>query len=216
MLTKEITIIEPFLKKPWEQLTFKQVKTISKNKSDNYVHKTLKKLVKNKILKQRKIANIILYSLDTNLHAQNTIGFIAENKTNQAKHIPHKNLQKLVSKLKTPFYSLIITGSYAKNKQKSTSDLDIVIICDDKQQAKIILSQITLASELMHPEIHPYVFTRTQLFNMLTNKLGATKYQGLRPQVEQNYGKEIVLLHYDASNDFIMGFRNYNNINIGI
>lgn len=36
-----------------------------------------------------------------------------------------------------------------------------------------------MESELMTPEVHPYVFTQAQLFEMLTNK-------------EENYGKEFV------------------------
>ena len=37
MLVKEWTILEVFSRKPWEGLTFGQVKERSKNKSDNYL-----------------------------------------------------------------------------------------------------------------------------------------------------------------------------------
>ncbi len=80
--------------------------------------------------------------------------------------------------LKDCFDIFIITGSYAKAKQKETSDLDVVIICDNTQEPNAILSQIRLESELMIPEVHPYVFTQEQFYQMLTTK-------------EENYGKEI-------------------------
>jgi predicted nucleotidyltransferase len=179
MLTKEHIILEAFIREPWKNLTFKEVKVLSKNKSDNYVHKTLKKLVSEEILIENKIGNNIVYSIPKNIHSLNTIGFIAEHKASQAKNLPNKSIQQLLNKIKTVFYICIITGSYAKNKQKEASDVDIVIICDNKQQPEAMLSQIKLESELMSPEFHPYVFTQAQFYEMLVNK-------------EENYGKEIV------------------------
>jgi len=178
VLTKEHTILEPFTRAPWQPLTFKQVKELSENKSDNYVHSTLKEFVKNGILDEQKVGNNILYSVSINVFALDTIGFIAEHKAHGSKHLPHKNVQKIMNKIKTAFYSLIITGSYARKTHKKTSDIDIVIICDNKQSTNAILSQIKLEAELMTPEIHPYVFTQSQLLEMLTNK-------------EENYGKEL-------------------------
>jgi predicted nucleotidyltransferase len=178
MLNKEYLILEPFTRQPWKALTFKEVKKLSNNKSDNYVHTTLKRLVKEKILNEQKIGNNIIYSLCKNIFALNIIGFISEYKANQVKHLPHKNIQQILNKIKTPFCSFIITGSYAKNKQKETSDVDMVIICDNKQSPNAILSQIKLESELMVPEFHPYVFTQAEFYEMLINK-------------EENYGKEI-------------------------
>lgn len=179
MITKEYTIIEPFARELWKALTFRQVKDLSRNKSDNYVHTILKKFVSNEILTENKVGNVILYSLSKNVFALNTMGYVSEYRANQAKHLPHKNIQKLLSKIKTPFYSFVIAGSYAKKKQKKSSDLDVVIICDDKQKPNTILSQIKLESELMIPEAHPYVFTKSEFLQMLLSK-------------EENYGKEVV------------------------
>jgi len=179
MITKEYTIIEPFTREPWKALTFKQVKTLSGNKSDNYVHTTLKKFVHDNILTEKRAGNVILYSLSHNVFALNTIGYMLEYKANQTKQLPHKNIQKLLNKIKTSFYSFVITGSYVKKKQQQSSDVDLVIICDNKQKPNTILSQIKLESELMIPEVHPYVFTQSEFLQMLLSK-------------EENYGKEVV------------------------
>jgi len=194
MLTKEYTILEPFIHKPWQSLTFKEVKSLSHNRSDNYVHTTLKRLVKKQILKEQKIGNNLIYSINNTIFTLNLLGFITEYKAQQSKHLPHKNIQKIIHKIKTSFYICIITGSYAKHKQKETSDLDLVIICDNIQSSQSILAQIKLESELMHPEIHPYIFTQAQFYEMLINK-------------EENYGKEIA-----KNNLIITGGKEYYNI----
>ena len=191
MLTKEHTILEPFAKEAWKKFTFKEIKQLSNNNSDNYVHTVLKRFVASEILQEQKIGNNLVYSLAKNISSLNTIGFVAEYKTNTAKHLPHKNIQKLINKLKTAFCVFIVSGSYAKAKQKETSDLDIVLICDNKQDPNAILSQIKLESELMIPEVHPYVFTQEQFYQMLTTK-------------EENYGKEIA-----RNNLIITGGKSY-------
>lgn len=178
MLTKEYTILEPFAQEAWRKFTFKEIKRLSHNKSDNYVHTSLKRFVTSGILQEQRIGNTIVYFLAQTVPALNVMGFIAEHKAHAAKHIPHKNIQKLINKLKTAFYVLIVTGSYVKRKQKETSDLDIVIICDNQQKPHALLAQIKLEAELMVPEVHPYVFTQEQFYQMLTSK-------------EENYGKEV-------------------------
>src|SRR3989344_656294 len=117
MLTKEHKILEVFAERPWKSLTFRDVKKLSGNKSDNYVHKTLKQFVEQEILKQQKVGNNILYSINNSVIALNTVGFISEYKASKATYLPHKNIQKIVGKIKTSFYILLITGSYA-NKQR--------------------------------------------------------------------------------------------------
>ena len=77
MLTKRYSIIKCFGKEPWKSLTFKQIKKLSKNKSDNYVHTALKKLVKHKILNQDNIGNSIVYSLASNTFALSSLPFLA-------------------------------------------------------------------------------------------------------------------------------------------
>lgn len=178
MLTKEHTILEPFAKEAWKKFTFKEIKKLSKNKSDNYVHTALKRFVALGTLQEQRVGNNIVYFPTRRISSLNTMGFIAEHKANSTKYLPCANIQKLINKLKTAFYVFIVTGSYAKASQKETSDLDIVIICDNKQAPNALLAQIKLEAELMAPEVHPYVFTQEQFYQMLITK-------------EENYGKEI-------------------------
>jgi len=180
MLKKEYEILLQFIKEPWKRLTFKEVKILSKKKSESYVYNSLKKFVKENILKEEKAGNVILYYLDLDsLKTQIYTGFISEKTAWSQRHIPYKDLQKIAKEIPTEFYIFIVTGSYARNKQKENSDLDIVIIVDDSVEPKKIYAQIKLACELNIPEIHPYVFKRSEFIQMLLNN-------------EANYGKEIV------------------------
>lgn len=194
ILTKLYTLLKPFVKEPWRKLTYKEIKDISKNKSDNYTYTGLINWVQWRVLKTQKIGNNIIYFMNDSIAALNIIGFLAEYEASKVKHLPHLNLQKLMSKIKTNFFILIITGSYAKNKQKATSDLDIVIICDNEHEPKKILAEIKLESELSIPEIHPYIFTEEQFYQMLINS-------------EENYGKEIA-----RNNLIIRGGKEYYSI----
>jgi predicted nucleotidyltransferase len=135
-------------------------------------------LVKAGILKEEKVGNNVIYSVADNIFALNTLGFFAEHKAHDTSHLPHKSIQKIAAKIRSPFYSLLITGSYAKAKQKATSDVDLVILCESKSSSAAILSQIKLESELAIPEIHLQIFTWEDFYIMLTNN-------------EENFGKGV-------------------------
>ena len=90
----------------------------------------------------------------------------------------------------TPYFTFLITGSYAAGKQTSKSDLDVVIILDNVADIKNTSNKLKNEGELMIPEVHPYVFTKSQFLEMLTND-------------ELNYGKLVFQKHliiFGASN----------------
>lgn len=179
MLKKEHQILEEFVEKPWKKLTFKEVKKLSEKKSESYVYASLKKFVKLGILKEERVGNVVLYSLNFSTHKTLAYtGFVLEYLSWNKKQIPYKDLEKIASKIPTKFFIFIITGSYANNTQKKDSDIDVVIICDDTFEPKKIYAELKLDCELNIPPIHLYVFKNTEFLKMLLNK-------------EANYGKEI-------------------------
>ena len=179
MLKKEYELLKPFAEEPWKKLTFKQIEIASKKKSKSYVFNILKKFVKENVLREEKIGNVQLYSINfDSMKALAYIGFVAEYVSFGKKNIPVKDLEKIASKIPANFYTLIITGSYAKGKQKAGSDLDLVIICDDSLKPDKIYSEIRYDCEMNIPPIHLYVFRNREYIEMLSNK-------------EANYGKEI-------------------------
>lgn len=180
MLKKDYQVLIQFIKEPWKKFTFKEVKAFTGKKSESYIYASLKKFVKTGILREEHAGNVVLYQLDLkSLKAQVYAGFVSEYVAWGKKHIPYKDLQKIADKIPTEFYIFIITGSYAKNKQKETSDMDIAIIIGDSEEPKRVYAELRMACELNIPQIHLYVFKKSEFFQMLLND-------------EANYGKEIV------------------------
>jgi predicted nucleotidyltransferase len=195
MLKKEYQILEEFVKKPWKKFTFKEVKKISGKKSESYVYSSLKKFVKFNTLKEERVGNVILYSLNLFLHKTLTYAsFVLEHISWNKKYVPYKDLEKIASKIPTKFFTFIIAGSYANNTQKKTSDIDVVILCDNTFETKRIYAELKQDCELNIPLIHLYVFKNSEFLEMLLNK-------------EANYGKEIA-----NKNIILYGGENYFNI----
>ena len=187
MLKKEYQILWPLIAKPWKRFTFKEIQESSKKTSKSYVFTILKALVKEMIVQEEKIGNIVLYRWNhKNLKAQAYAGMVSEHLAWHKPWLPYDTLQKAAAKVPTPFYTLLVTGSYARKAQKPTSDIDVVLIIDDAADTKQVYAQLRSTCEMSIPEIHLYVFKKAEFLEMLINK-------------EANYGKEIVqntlLLH---------------------
>jgi predicted nucleotidyltransferase len=185
IITKQYAIDSVFIKEPWKELTYRDIQLLSKKKSRSYVYSAIDRLVTNRIVITRKVGKSILYSPNLNSpYVQNYMAFLEEFNAWASRHIPTQIISNLATKIFsiTPFYTLIVTGSYAKKAQTSKSDLDIVFICDDKIDPQKINAELKLESELSIPKVHLYVFTRKQFLEMLSDK-------------KENYGKEIARYH---------------------
>lgn len=179
MITKELEILYLFAKEPWKKYTFTELQKVSKKKSKSYLELTLKKFIENNILKRELIGHLPVYSLNNqSSKARGFAGFAIEYFSWNKKHIPYDDLQRIINKIPTPSYILLITGSYASEKQTENSDMDIVIIIDDSAEPKRIYASLVHACELNIPPIHLYVFKNKEFIEMLCNE-------------EWNYGKEI-------------------------
>ena len=178
MLKASYKILNVFAQQPWKRFTFKEVKTLSKNKSESYVYGALKDFASKEILNQETAGKTILYSAKKTQQAITNLAWASEYFAWNQKHIPYKVLEKITAKVPTSFFTLIITGSYAQNKQKPTSDIDIAILCDDQADTQKIYAELRHQCEMSIPEVHLYVLKEKEFYEMLTNK-------------DPNYGKEI-------------------------
>lgn len=179
MLRKEYEILQVFAERPWQKQTFKQVQTLSGKRSKSYVYNTLKRLVGEGILKEDAAGNVTLYSLNIeSLKAQTYTGIVAEHTAWSRKHIPHTDLERAITKrIPTSFFTLLVTGSYAKNRQKTGSDIDAVILCDDTFEPKKIYAELKHYCEINVPPIHLHVFRKREFLEMILDS-------------EANFGKE--------------------------
>jgi predicted nucleotidyltransferase len=180
MLKKEYEILYVFMKDPWKRFAFREIKDISGKTSDSYIYQTLKHFVELAVLKIEKAGNVILYSLNIN-HLKSRIyaGLVAEHIAWNKKRIPYDIILEFASRVPATYYTLLVTGSYAHNKQKKDSDMDLVIICEDTIDTKTIYAELSHYSEMSIPPIHLYVFKKSDFLKMLLDK-------------KANYGKEIV------------------------
>jgi len=178
MLKKEYEILYAFAESPWKRYTEREIKELTRKKSESYVYTTLKKFVKQGILGEQKAGNVTLYSLNINSDkACAYAGFCAEYVAWNKKNIPYGDIEKIGAKISAGFYTFIITGSYAKGSQKKESDLDIVLITEDCTDTRKIYADLRYMCEMNIPRVHLYVFKKSEFKEMLLDK-------------KANYGKE--------------------------
>jgi len=179
MLKEEHVIGAAFLVQPWKKLTYNDIRRITGKKSKGYIYKALSRLLDEKIIYTEKVGRSLLYILNLDsLKTRSYLGFLNEYASWHSRHMPYKVIEKIASKINSPHYIFIVTGSYAKKKQTHKSDLDVVIICDDNTSPKSIMAEIAFEAEVSIPIVEPYVFTRKEFVQMLLDK-------------GENYGKEV-------------------------
>ncbi len=180
ILKEQYLIDSAFLKEPWKKLTYSEIQKITKKRSKGYIYSALKRLEEERIILTEKVGKSVLYTLNlSSISAQSYIGFLNEYISWNQEHIPLQIIENIRNKIPTKFFILLLTGSYAKKTQNKNSDLDLVIICDDKVDPGSILAQVSYEGETSIPVIHPYVFTNKEFLDMLSDE-------------GENYGKETV------------------------
>ncbi len=199
LIKQELVLLFPFIKEPCKEFVLTEVKILTHKQSHHYVFHALKKFVALGIITEKKKGNTNIYALNPKNKTLHYLTLVEYLLAEERSDIPYKNIHLITNKLKTPFFTLLIGGSYAKGKQKSTSDLDIAFIVPDlryKKPCQIALKE----GELLIPEIHGYVFTAEDFYEMLTND-------------EFNYGKELArthIMYYGAEQYYTLLFKAMN------
>lgn len=185
IITEQYNIDRVFLSKPWKKFTYKEIQELSGKKSKSYIYNALKRLLREDIIETETVGKSILYSLNLEfLKVQSYLGILEEYRAWASEHIPIHIISKFSNKLLkvTPFFTLIVTGSYSKQLQTKKSDLDMVIICDDSIEPKDIYKELKYESNMSIPKVHLYVFKKNEFLSMILDE-------------KENYGKEIARNH---------------------
>src|SRR3989344_3501297 len=191
MLTKkQLKILNTFQRNKFKEITWKQVKELSKEKSSSVIQNAIKSFLTERLITERKIGTSKLYSVN---HKNNKVYTYFEtfNKENLPKQVL-KAINELEDSLDkhTFFYSIIIFGSYALGEQKKDSDLDIAVFIEQEDKRKIVeavFKSMELKSIL---KIHGHVITKDEFLEMLK-----VDYE--------NLGKEIARKHLIIHNPII-------------
>lgn len=179
-----------FAKKPFEEKTRKEIKKESNEKSNNTLALLINLLKKEEVIIEKKIgkAGILTLNLENDL----TFYYISLcNKSRMPEVIKSvlNSLKKEISQ-ETPFYSIVIFGSYALGQQRKESDLDVAVFIDNYDKIKKIEALANSAKLKSIPEMDIHVISKSEMIEMLTNN-------------EENLGKQIARKHFAIYNQCI-------------
>ena len=202
MLTeKQLKIFEVFAQKPFAEHTRNSIKNESKITSNNMLAAVLNSLKKEEVIIERKIGRSGIITL--NLNNDRTFYYIALCNDKKMNKMTKQALYWLKKEIDdTPFYSIVIFGSYAINQQKEKSDIDIGIFIESKEKRKEIEACATSAKLKILIEADTHVIPYTEMLEMLNNK-------------HENLGKQIARKHLAAHNHRIFYEINKEGMNRG-
>lgn len=177
VITKfQLTLLEYFKENLFREINKSEIKKKLNITSESMLHTALNELITLNLIELKKYGRNNYYKTTFNLLELGYFGLI--DKTRFLKL--SENIQKPIKdilELNTKFdFILIIFGSYTKNKQTRTSDLDIALIIDNKKNIESYIERIKLKSLV---ELDLNLFSKEDFIKMLTNS-------------EFNLGKEII------------------------
>ena len=184
---KQREIFFIFAKNIFKKYTFKELKAFTNENSNSVIQDSIKKFKENNLINEESIANLKLYSLNTS--NEQCFNILQEKLHENLDHLALKSINLLKKNIEDVefFYSIIIFGSYAQNKQKKNSDLDILLLVKDysnKKELEIVIKNTTLKS-LINLDIH--IIDINDFLKMLK-------------EPEENLGKEIARKNYPVHN----------------
>ena len=188
MITKkQLKILEVFAKKPFAEYARKEIKKESKEKSNNALALAINSLKKEVVLIEKKIgkSGILALNLDNDI----TFYYLDLCNDFRIPHLADISLETLKKEIgeETPFFSIIIFGSYAVGEQEKGSDLDIAIFVESEDNRKKIESLANSAKLKSALEMDIHVIPKGEMIEMLTSK-------------EENLGKQIARKHLAVYN----------------
>ena len=167
-----VKIINIFRKNIFLSKTIREISIIIEKDYPN-VFNAIKELSDQKIIKIKKVGKANLCELSLSKEAVSFISYLDEQEA-IIKKIP--DIYKILEFKDFLDDIVLITGSYAKNKETKNSDIDLVIITGENVFKKQkLLENLT---SLFMPKYHIIVISYKDFINMLLNK-------------EQSFGKEI-------------------------
>jgi len=178
---EKIRVLEAWRKNPFSNLSRMEIMKSLNKKTKTWIFNTLKHLVKNKILNSNRKSNLDIYSLNlSNPISLKILDFLEIKESINFERLDL--ISDIINKIPVKAYCLIVFGSYAENKQKKDSDIDISILINNKEDEKKIkpyISDIKLNHKIKIDE-HYVLFN--EFIEMLTRS-------------EENLGKQIFRKH---------------------
>lgn len=163
-------------------------KGIGKGKSYKNVRESIKELVKYGVIETEGMGPYVLCSLDIDEPA--TIVYVAFAEHSKKYSIYKKAIdvreicERLINQVKqhTPFFAMLLFGSYAKGTFHDKSDIDLIILIEKKYHDSI-KREVSSLQSIYVKKINAFILARTEYESMLASK------------EEINIGKESLKSH---------------------
>lgn len=173
---KQMRLLELFRKSPFAEYTIREISKKIGNASYSWTYNMANKLINGNILKTRRTGASTACSI--NLDEPIAIAYLSllEEASAFSSKVPKHAISRILKAVPTPYFTLLVAGSYAKGTQTEKSDLDVIVITDEISTQKV-MNYVNHEAELAVPEVHPYIFKKSEFLAMLLDK-------------NENYGKE--------------------------
>lgn len=187
---KQLKIFGIFAKNTFKEYTYKEIKQLIRENSNSVVQNSIKNFLKEELIRERSIGTSKLYSIN---HKNRKVYAYLDIYVQE--HLP-KLVQDVIRDLReeldihTVFYSIVIFGSYAVNKQTDKSDLDIAVFFEETNKKNIIEAVLETIHRRSLIEIHGYAISKRDFLEMLKDRY-------------ENLGKQIVRKHLIVHNSNI-------------
>lgn len=189
MLTpKQIKIFNVFLKTPFKEFTYSEIKGFSKEKSNSIIQSALATFLKEDLVRRRKVANLFLYSVT--LDNPTVFSYFDILCNEEFSPAVKKTLQTLSQELGVSFFCMVVFGSHASGKATGTSDIDIAVFVPTNEDKKACEIAFTSAELHIVHQVDFHVFTKEEFLQMLQDKF-------------ENLGKQIARKHVAVHNPMI-------------
>ncbi|MBU1976034.1 MAG: nucleotidyltransferase domain-containing protein [Nanoarchaeota archaeon] len=188
MLTeKQLDIFTVFAKYPFKERTRQEIKNLAKEKSNNALSIAFSQFKEEDLLIEKKVGKSSLYTL--NLENDLVYHYIALSNQKRLKKIVKTSIEHIKEEVTktTPFFSIVVFGSYSIQKEKKDSDLDVAIFIENKDVVKEISRSLKDAELKSVLKLDAHVITRSDMVEMLIND-------------EENLGKQIARKHMAVYN----------------
>ncbi|MBS3085569.1 nucleotidyltransferase domain-containing protein [Candidatus Pacearchaeota archaeon] len=165
-----------FRKNVFLRKTIREISMLLKKDYPN-TYNAIMELEKEGFIKIEKVGKSKLCSIFLNQKIISLLSFLEEQESFE-RNIP--NISKILEFKEFNEDIMLVTGSYVLEKQKKSSDIDLVLIVREKAfEKQKLLENLT---SLMIPKIHVLVFSYKDFVDMLLDK-------------KPNFGKEILDKH---------------------
>ncbi|MEI6731836.1 MAG: nucleotidyltransferase domain-containing protein [archaeon] len=169
----QLGILNLYRKNVFLKATIRELMKKLAGKSYQRVYESVMDLKEQGILKIEKIGNSNEVRLSLGEETVLYLSFLDEKEALLKKVA---NLDKILERKEFKEDIILVAGSYAKDKETKTSDIDLVIITRENEVEKQKL--IDSITSLLKPEFHNIVFNHDDFTGMLKSK-------------DENFGKEI-------------------------